>query len=190
MYKSIKKHKKSASKPLLVILSVFLLVIIGTAIIYVSRNNHASKKDEINTSTSVDAIEQVNHNPPTPQEIKETRDHKDSLGNMQNNDTGSQKKQVTPTIVSAGVYEGTFEVSAYVDGIVEDGGTCTAILTKDSIKKEVSVRSEKDVSKTLCPTIVFSNGEISAGSWSVRVTYDSSIATGSSSVQVVKVQPQ
>lgn len=130
----------------------------------------------------------VNLNPPTETEKQETEVNKKDLSNQggqQNNQTNnpSGKVKVTPVIVNANKNE----ISAFVQGIVEDGGICTATLTNSSSTVTKSSTGIANVSYTTCPPINLGNS-LGTGTWTVVVSYDSSKAAGQSSLKTFKAE--
>ncbi len=190
--KSYKKlPNRSKNKTVFIYSSaIVLLVLIGAFGYSRTQQDNRETLNEASSPQSVDTIEQVDLSPPSDEIIKDTKNHKDNLSNPQSptNNPDTTKKSVTPIIVSAGVYEGTFEVSSYVEGVAENGGTCNITLSKGSTSKDITVTAEKDVSKTLCPTATVPSNELEAGSWNVIVNYSSSTSMGSSSEKTVEVK--
>ena len=92
--------------------------------------------------------------------------------------SSGNKKTVYPVITSAS----RTEVYAYVSGVLEDGGTCTATATQGSQTKTASAAGFANVSYTSCKPIKIS---LPAGTWSVVVSYSSAGFEGKSSPFVV-----
>jgi len=84
-----------------------------------------------------------------------------------------------PTITSAVAADGTLSVSAGVNGVVEDGGTCTVtVRSADGAETSQDVEAFADATSTLCePISVPAEG---AGPWTVRVAYSSAARSGTS----------
>jgi hypothetical protein len=130
----------------------------------------------------------INYAPPTEAEKKEAADNKDRIvketqeANNPAPTTSSGKKAVTPTITNT-----RGSVNAYVSGIFEDGGTCTATFTKDGTTLSKSSAGFENVSYTQCAPIDIT-GFLSSGHWSVTVSYASATAEGSSASQTFEVK--
>jgi len=78
------------------------------------------------------------------------------------------------------------EVGAFVAGVAETGGTCTLTLTSSSRSARAQVSGEPDASSTSCPGMAVPGDELSSGTWSAVVSYESSTTTGQSDpVEVV-----
>lgn len=168
----------------MLILSGSLVVVLAAGSVLAYRH-FSNKPDATKTNNP---SEKVNYTPASPVEKKESEDNKDRIVEEQNQaqntptpSTGS-KKSVTPTIVSAD----SRNVSAYVTGIFEEGGTCTATFTKGAISKNVTSRGFQNVSYTQCAPINLADGSLSSGTWTLVVNYSSSTSKGeSASKQVV-----
>lgn len=102
---------------------------------------------------------------------------------------GDDRKLVKPVITYAGQYGGQVEVGGYVPGVFEDGGTCTAKFTNGGKTITKSVNSVKNVNSNDCPVMIAKNEEFSPrGTWSVTITYESTIAAGTSDPKSIEVK--
>jgi hypothetical protein len=77
--------------------------------------------------------------------------------------------------VAAGV-----EVSGYVSGVVEAGGTCTLALSRGSTTRTAQGSGDSDASTTTCGTLQIPGTDLSAGEWTAVLTYASATSSGSS----------
>jgi hypothetical protein len=78
------------------------------------------------------------------------------------------------------------EVGAYAAGIAESGGTCTLTLTSGADSATASAQAEPDAASTSCPGLVVPGSELSSGSWTAVVSYESRGTHGQSDpVEVV-----
>lgn len=83
----------------------------------------------------------------------------------------------------------TIEAGAFVQGLVESGGTCTITAARSgstSGTATASVPGEPDVSSTTCPALSLS-GNLTSGSWTVQVQYTSETSSGTSSPTTVVI---
>jgi hypothetical protein len=78
------------------------------------------------------------------------------------------------------------EVSAYVS-VVEQGGTCGLTATKGSLRATAQTSALPDASTTSCGDLRIPGSDLSAGTWSVVVTYRSAASSGSSAPIAVDV---
>ncbi|MCO7221584.1 hypothetical protein [Klenkia sp. PcliD-1-E] len=82
----------------------------------------------------------------------------------------------------------SIEAGAFVQGIVESGGTCTVTASRPGAAAvTASVPGEPDAGSTTCPGLLLSGGGLGSGSWSVVVDYSSATAQGRSTATTVVV---
>lgn len=137
----------------------------------------------------------INYGPPTEVEKKEADENKDRVTERikleeeaASKPPTSTKKEVTPLITRAAENDNQIEVIGYVPGIFEEGGTCSAVLTKDGAQVKSSSTGFGNVSTTGCAPIRIALSEFkSSGEWTVVLTYDSNAAAGTSVKGSVKV---
>lgn len=134
----------------------------------------------------------INYGPPSKTELKEAEQNKQaaeqrqSIENSQGGD--SRLRSVQPVIVDANQYGDTVEVSAYVSGVIEDGGTCNLLLESGSQKISRTVNGVKDATTTRCPIFSIGRAQISsAGQWKATVNYKSASAEGTSQTRTFEV---
>ena len=82
---------------------------------------------------------------------------------------------------------GSVEVNAFVSGVIEDGGTCTAALTLGSTTRTVTAPAAADATTTGCTPMIVPGDQLSAGDWQAVVTYTSATAEGRSPATGVTV---
>ena len=145
------------------------------------------KSSEKNTTTPIDN-ETINYEPARPAEKKEAEENKDALVNRQevektDTSTTTNKKQVKPSITNT-----SGSVNAYVSGIFEEGGTCTAVFNNDAITNTKTSTGFRNVSYTQCAPINIESGFLSAGTWTVTVKYSSEKSEGTSDIQTIEVK--
>lgn len=134
----------------------------------------------------------VNLDPPTTGEKSEAELHKDELAAQNKKPSSSEdvgnaaaKKQVTPLITRADQNE----VRAYVPGIVEGGGTCTATLSKGSTSISRISEGIANSSVTNCRPIDLSSVQFpQKGQWTLVVSYNSTAASGKTEPTTVEVR--
>lgn len=99
------------------------------------------------------------------------------------------KRSVSPVITSASQAGNEVTISAYVAGVVEEGGTCTLKATKGSLTVTKSVTGVGNATTTNCPPIFVSTSEFSeTGEWTATVSYESAKASGSSQSKTFTVK--
>lgn len=132
-------------------------------------------------TTSTDSRTKLNLNPATKEEKNAARDKPTEV--QQNSNTDSSKTQVTPIITNAD----TQETRAYVPGIIEEGGTCTATYTHGADVITATSSGSSNVNHTICGAMTLSGPVNISGTWSVTVSYSSSTSAGKSQPSTFKV---
>jgi hypothetical protein len=79
------------------------------------------------------------------------------------------------------------EVGSYLANVNESDGTCTLTLTKGGISVTTSGPGTPNVTSTSCGGMTVPGTEVSSGSWTAVVTYESSTSTGTSEPVQVEV---
>lgn len=137
----------------------------------------------------------INYGPPTETEKEETERFKEGLGNQSQQNQNSepqpgQKKSFTPVIASFGQNPntGNVEVSAYVNGIFEDGGSCTLTLTKGGQSVSASKPATPSAQNVSCGFVTIEKSRLSSGSWQATMSYTSAVAAGTSQPVTIEVQ--
>jgi hypothetical protein len=104
---------------------------------------------------------------------------------------GSTKKAVTPFVTLAAWDQDAAElqVGAIVPNLVESGGTCTVTVSKGATTRTASAPAAGVSSYTGCNPMTIPGSALSAGTWTVQVTYTSRTATGTSAAKTVAVAP-
>lgn len=169
------KFKKIPAKT--VIVGAIALALLGASVfaaVQIRDEDTESGPIEITTADGQKLIVE----PTTDNEKKETEDYKQQLA-QNNGQSGASTANVIITEASGGV------VRAYVSGVYEDGGICTATAVQGSQVVTRSSTGFKNVSYTQCPPIEWN---LSSGTWTIKVTYKSTTAEGQSAPQEVSVQ--
>ena len=77
--------------------------------------------------------------------------------------------------------------AGYVSPVVEDGGTCTLRVSRDGNVVRATSEGIADASTTACGGLVLPGDELSPGTWSVVLSYESGSASGESEPLEVEV---
>ncbi|SHG86796.1 hypothetical protein [Geodermatophilus nigrescens] len=75
----------------------------------------------------------------------------------------------------------------FVSPVVEDGGTCTLLVSRDGATVRATVDGMADATTTVCDRLVLPGEELSPGTWSVVLQYESGSASGESAPYDVEV---
>ena len=174
------KQKILSNKKTLLILPIGVLLLAGSIYYFqVDRNNSDTPPPE--NSVNEDCI---NYSPPTEAEKRETDQHKQALGESSNSPS-SKQAEVTMTYLY--FEDGKANAAGIVNNVFEDGGTCTLVLTKGSLRVTASSVGITDVNKTTCPPVFISSDKLEAGSWNAVLEYNSSSSKGASSPRTINV---
>lgn len=82
---------------------------------------------------------------------------------------------------------GAVEAAGYVDGVIEDGGTCTLTLTRSGTVLSGDAPAISDASSTSCGTVGVPVPAGNAGDWEAVLAYESSAGRSSSETFTVTV---
>lgn len=93
------------------------------------------------------------------------------------------RTKVTPFVTSAVLAGGTLQVGALVPTLVEDDGTCTLTATDGSATLTATAGGVAAGSSTGCAPLTLT--DVPAGTWQVRVRYESGSAVGTSAEKPV-----
>jgi cytoskeletal protein RodZ len=185
------KKPKSRKKPIIITGVVVVILLAGGFWWWQSHSKKPTQK-YTKTSTGYD----VNLNPPTDEEKEETEQNKEKLSQEQEKEENQPPQpqpesanKKTPFITFAGQEGQSIEVSGYVTGIFEDGGTCTATFTQNSRKITATSQGFKDADHTTCTPILVQRSQFPAGgTWSATLSYKSSQGSGTSEPRNVTIQ--
>ncbi len=174
------KNKKNYKKYILIFLAV-VLIAAGSAFFIIKNNNKQS-------TPSTEKYEG-----PTSQDKKDAADNKKHVSNREEldkqEDSSSDKKQVTPVITNAMQSGQQITINAYVSGVFEDGGKCSATISKGSNSITRTTNAFADATTTSCQPIFIDRSVFSeAGDWKVTMHYKSNSAEGSSQAVTLAVQ--
>lgn len=139
----------------------------------------------------------VNYGPPTKEEKDAANAQKEELSKDNEPQTEpttlpSGKKSLTPVIASYGQNPSSkdIEVSGFVPGTVERGGTCTLTIIKDGQTVSSAASSATpDASTVSCGLMAIDRDKVpTAGAWSITISYASSVYEGTSQPLTLEVQ--
>jgi cytoskeletal protein RodZ len=192
----IKDKNPLKNKNTIILLAVLLVVLGALAyyqFVYKNRNNSST----ISTSPS-EPEKKINYGPPTEADKNQVDSNKEAIVKKDESTntttdtpstTPTTKKSVKPVITYAGVYGDNIEVGSYVNDVYEDGGTCTATFSLGSATFTKSVSAVKNVSNMSCPVIQVPKSQFNPmGNWTVKVSYDSANANGTSDNKIIEVK--
>ncbi len=174
MAKNKRSNRKLITRLLVVVLTIVFLVACG---VIWNHKRSVTKQTPSGTSTNLASA--------TEEEKQETEQHKQELSNGDTTQlqTGADgRKQVTPIIS----YADTTTITAYITGIFEEDGTCTATLTNGSKTITKTSIGFQNASYTQCTPIDLTGSPLGSSNWSVTVSYSSATAIGKSDPSTIK----
>ena len=75
---------------------------------------------------------------------------------------------------------GSVTVRGYLQGVVEDDGTCTLTLTRDGRSVTAERAGTSNVTQTSCGAVSVPRSQLATGTWTAVLSYRSSTSNGSS----------
>jgi hypothetical protein len=116
----------------------------------------------------------INYGPPSSSEQQAANDYKKTLSANQPPSSGGTKS-ISVQVLSATASK----IRVNIIGVFEDGGTCTATLTKGAQTTTATGTGIAASNYTQC-NINLGAGQVTGGGWSVVVSYSSADASGKS----------
>ncbi|MGY1715090.1 hypothetical protein ACI78R_11580 [Geodermatophilus sp. SYSU D01106] len=83
--------------------------------------------------------------------------------------------------------EAALFAAGFVSPVVEDGGTCTLLVSRDGSTVRATVEGVADATTTVCDRLVLPGDELRPGTWSVVLQYESGATSGESAAVDVEV---
>jgi hypothetical protein len=94
---------------------------------------------------------------------------------------------VTVVLTIADLAQGAVEGAGYVDGVVEDGGTCTLTLSRGDDSVTARSSGAADATTTICAGLSVDAAQLTPGTWQAQLAYSSAAAQGTSHATAVEV---
>lgn len=176
------RRRKTSKKVVLAVLTACVVVGSVAYIVYAQQTKQPAKPNK-----------PITYSGPSEQDKKDAEDNKKEVAAQQaienQSSNTSQKKQVNPVITNARQSAQQITINAYISGVFEDGGTCTAVATKGSASVTRSSKAFADATTTSCaPIFVDRSAFPESGSWNVVVSYSSNTAEGKSQATPLAIQ--
>jgi hypothetical protein len=161
-----KNQKKAFISPFTIIASALLAIMTVGSIFFLLLA--INQPDDSPSRSSVDS--NVNYNPPTTEEITGGQSIKDANENK----NAQIIADYSIFIVDAAQYEQNVEVRSYVEGIIQDDGTCTFTFTQGTVTITKTSNSFADAAHTTCRPLIVSTAEFpNSGIWTLLISYTS-----------------
>ena len=196
MQMSSQKRKRIPLIPL-ILLAVLVLLAGAAALAYTQQWwPFATQESSI--------VDGVDYGPPTEEEVQNSQNAKkdileedettqDGSGDSTSesgNENSTTLKTVSIGISYADVLEDNVEVRAFVIGVIEGTGTCTATLTRPGSQPVVkSSKAFIDASTSQCEPILIPLSTFDqSGEWALVVSYKSPTSTGESEKTIINIR--
>lgn len=185
MYKTNKNKLKQ--KRLALAAAVAVLAISAGVVLYLKNDN--------SLSTGENPGSVINYNPPTKEELVETKDRKDTItkeaGTAKDIPATSQESSATnkvvPVITSWSYSDSFLRVSGFVPGVIESTGTCTVIAENGSLTATGVSQGTPNAQNVSCGLIKIPRSELGIGTWKITLKYSSTEHSGTSESQSQEV---
>lgn len=179
----INRSSKSIYKWL--IPALILVVLAGGYLAYAAHSNtwpfHHISKSSTKTSEhpKVDTSPATQNDQAAANQNKQDEYNNSQQNNNQPSDNGSAKKKVNVIVSTYNQTASELNVNGFASGVVENGGTCTLILTDANGKTVSTTKSAiQNAQNTSCGQLTIPMNKLHSGTWHVSLTYNSSDATG------------
>lgn len=190
-----KSNNKTGKKLLVSLLAVAILAIIGYGTFaYTNESWPFGDTDEpskLSSSTLEDnhgnKIDDQPSDDKNQQRVndKKEQDRKRIEQNEQNEKNHKGQKNVDVVITTYSQDQSGLHVNGYVDGVIENNGTCKLTITNESGKAISTTRkSHENAKNTTCGQSTISNQKLKPGKWTISLSYSSDTATGSSEASI------
>lgn len=136
----------------------------------------------------------ISYAPPTKQDRADSEATKDVAPSTSNGSAASSqtkptaKKSVSVNITTWYQDSDNINVNGFVSDIVEDGGTCTLRLTRDSNTVSQQRQAIANATNTSCGVTSIPLAKLAPGVWQATLSYASSTSMGTSSPIQVTVK--
>lgn len=174
------------NKVITITIVLILVTVVGAYYLFIITRESAPINDSKNNDTQA-SLEIIKESPATDQEKAESQTAKEELVNNPNTrviESGG-RKQINVVITD---YSPTV-IGSFIEGVVEDGGVCTATFTKDSSSFNKVVSAIANVSTSQCERVSLSPSDFpSKGLWSASISYSSSSSTGTSQPVTINIE--
>lgn len=160
-------------QPRKVFLASAMLALAFSTLLYLVIIRDKSPPTKEQTGLTTADGQKVNLEPPTEEEKSEANSRKGAIvkrdEEIKNPPSGSA--QINPATIVITESSSTI-VRAYVSGVFEEGGTCTATATQNSQVITKSSVGFQNVSYTQCAPMQWDTA-LGAGTWTIKVSYKS-----------------
>lgn len=182
---TMKIKSRKSSKKLWVILSVVLLVAIGSAVAYALTRTPVTKPAPTSQPDTSTPSKSVNVTEPSNEQITSGQDNKkQSLDTTQNSTTTTTTPDtLAVTITAANKNGNTLQIRSLIDAVI-GSGTCSLTLSNGSSVVTKSASIQAGPNNSTCTGFDVPVSELSTGTWTIKITVTSEGKTGTAQSQV------
>jgi uncharacterized protein (UPF0333 family) len=184
--------KQKSSKVKLLVLMLVIVALVAGGYFLIKKHNDNKLVVQTGTASSLKLKQEENQ---LDNQNKASLPAAGQSTNSQNNKPGNSGNATQAAadifITYAGESGNTVQVSSYVSGVFENGGTCELTLKNGSTSVTRQDTGIENVSYTTCPTFNIDNtgnSVLASGTWSATVSYSSASYQGVSSANSFEVK--
>lgn len=193
MYSFNSKSHKNKKGLKITLITLAVLVAMGLTFVHLEKSGRINLISDKPKSMQDDGI---NYSPPTEEEQRVGDETKDKIANSGNHansqapdEQPADKKSVSPVISTwQQDGDGNIRINGFVQGVIEDNGSCEYTLTKDDKRVVQSRSSMINAQDTTCGQIIIDKTELSAGKWQTTLHYTSPTSEGTSDETIIEVK--
>jgi hypothetical protein len=165
---------------------IAILLIAGAIAFYFFGDKLFNSNGSTDGNSAPNDTNTVNLDPPTQQEVDESQQGKQDI--IDNDDKDTDTDSVEVGVASAFNTGEVLDIRAFVPGVIEGDGKCTATLTRNNLTVTRTVDAFIDARTTQCRANAIPLSEFSqSGIWNLVVSYQSSKHSGTSSKMEVEI---
>lgn len=188
-YKQNKKNNKK--RAIIITLIILFLIALSVSAFFFTPLKNRFFNNPTNNDAPAGPASTVDYSGPSESDINESQNAKKNADEPATDtsppSSNSGKKTVPIAVSYADMYNDNLEIRAFISGVIEGTGTCTATATKNGTIITESTSAFIDTSTTQCNPIYINKSRLSAGVWKVIVNFSSPDAQGTSETVEVTI---
>lgn len=165
-------------------------IILGTALLvgggyiaaqsnWAQENIFGEKANEEASTESERPVNSVDYSGPSQTDTDSSQDGKKNNDNS--SETPNNAENISVAVSYADVLNDNVEIRAFIPGLIEGSGTCTATLKQGDLTVQASSKAFVDASSSQCEPIYIPLAKFSTkGKWILTISYKSSTHSGAS----------
>ncbi len=166
---------------------IVAFVAMATAIfLYANQRGDSTQTDVVPDNYPSESEEQLDDSLPV-ELTNDSTTSTEKTDNATSNNPQTSTIKATPIITFAQQSASIVEVAGFIEGVFEDGGTCTVTFKQNTSEIVATSVAFKDASNTMCNVIKVDTSRFTKGQWSVVLNYSSAVAVGVSNERTFTV---